>query len=215
MILGHNFGPSTIAKSNPSSGKAQTTLAKTQVLFDGMPAALYSVQNTPTGSFVSGFAPFELAGKTTTKIEVVYNGVASPPVTLNVLDAVPGLFTVNPSGTGQGMIVNADNSMNSESHRAARGAIVTILGTGFGLITPPGGDGTITGSPAPKVKLPVKVYLDGAVVTSSTRAESKNYDEIDAIKVLIPKTARANADLPVMIQIGDKVSQPGVTVAVK
>jgi len=229
-IYGYNFGPTTIAESNPSSGKAPTTLAKTQVLFDNTPAALYaieaeaipnirferdSVQNTPTGSFVIGFAPFELAGKTTTQVQVVYNGVKSPPVTLNVLDAVPGLFTVNSNGTGQGMVINSDNSMNSDSHRAPRGSIVTILGTGFGLITPSGGDGTITGSPAPKVKLPVKVYLDGAVVTSSTRAESKNYDEIDAIRVLIPTTARANADLPIMIQIGDKVSQPGVTVAVK
>ncbi len=215
MIQGNNFGPSTIAKNNPGSSKAQTTLAKTQVLFDGTPAALYSVQSTPTGSFVSGFAPFELAGKTTTQVQVVYNGVKSPPVTLNVLDAVPGVFTVSSTGTGQGMIVNSDNSMNSDSHRAPRGSIVTILATGDGLITPPGGDGAITGSPAPKLNLPVKVYLDGAVVTSSTRAESKNYDEIDAIKVLIPKTARANADLPIMIQIGDKVSQPGVTVAVK
>ncbi|HLN04434.1 MAG TPA: hypothetical protein VK335_34415 [Bryobacteraceae bacterium] len=215
MILGHNFGPGTIAKSNPSSGKAQTTLAKTQVLFDGTPAALYSVQNTSTNSFVSGFAPFELAGKTTTNVKVVYNGVASPPVTLYVLDAVPGLFTVNSSGTGQGMILNSDNSVNSDSHRAPRGSVVTALATGGGLTSPLSHDGVITGSPAPKLNLDVKVYLDGALVPSSTRSESGNYDEIDTIKIRIPATARPNADLPVMIQIGDKVSQPGVTVAVK
>ena len=214
-IYGYQFGPNTIAKSNPSSGKAQTTMSKTQVLFDDVPAALYSVQNTSMNSMVSGFAPFGLSGKTSTQVQVVYNGVKSPPVTLPVLDAVPGVFTVNANGTGQAMVINADNSMNSDSHRAPRGSIVTVLATGTGLLTPPGGDGTVTGSPAPKLKLPIKVYLDGAPVTSSTRAESKNYDEIDAIRILIPTTARANTDLPVMIQIGDKVSQPGVTVAVK
>lgn len=214
-INGYNFGPKTIAASNPSSGKAPTTLAKTQVLFDGTPVPLYSVQNTSTGSFVTGFAPFELSGKTTTQVQVVYNGVKSPPVTLNVLDAVPGIFTVNSNGTGQGMILNSDNSVNSDSNRAVRGSIVTLLATGTGLLTPPGGDGAITGSPDPKLSLRVKVYVDGVVVPSSARAELKNYDEILAIKVRIPATAPANADLPVMLEVGDKVSQPGVTVAVK
>ena len=230
-INGFNFAPKTPATVNPSSGQAPTILGGTQVLFDGQPARLSAAflaeanttikfereaaQNTSSASVVIGFAPYGLSGKTTTQVQVVYKGVKSPPVTLTVLDAVPGVFTVNSNGTGQGMILNADSTMNSDSDRAPRGSIVTVLGTGFGLITPPGGDGTITGSPAPKIDLPVKVYLDGAVVTSSTRAESKNYDEVDAIRVLIPETARANADLPLMIQIGDKVSQPGVTVAVK
>jgi len=79
-IDGFNFGPSKTATSNPSSGKAQTTLAKTQVLFDDVPAALESVVNTPTGAMVTGFAPFELAGKTSTQVQVVYNGVKSPPL---------------------------------------------------------------------------------------------------------------------------------------
>ena len=214
-IFGHNFGPTTIAKSTPNATKDQTTLAKTQVMFDDTPAPLSSVQNAPTGSFVTGFAPYELAGKTTTKVKVVYNGVASPPVTLNVLDAVPGIFTVNPSGTGQAMVINADNSMNSDSHRAPRGSVVTALATGGGLTVPASHDGVLTGSPAPKLNLNVKVYLDGVLVPSSTRSESGNYDEILAVKVRIPTTARANADLPLVIQIGDKVSQPGVTVAVQ
>jgi uncharacterized protein (TIGR03437 family) len=159
MIQGYNFGPGTIAKSNPSSAKPQTTLAKTQVLFDDTPAALYYVQNTTTNSIVTGFAPFELAGKTTTNVKVVYNGVPSPPVTLYVLDAVPGLFTLDLSGTGQGLILNADNSMNSDSHRAPRGSAVTALATGGGLTSPLSQDGVITGSPAPKLNLPVKLLF--------------------------------------------------------
>ena len=230
-ISGYNFAPKTPATVSPTSGQAPDILGGTQVLFDGAPARLNAVflaeanttikfereaaQNTSSASVVVGFASYALAGKTTTQVQVVYNGVKSPPVTLNVLDAVPGVFTVNPNGTGQVMAINADNSTNSDSNRAPRGSIVTLLGTGFGLITPSGGDGTITGSPAPKINLDVKVYLDGALVQSSTRADAKNYDEIDAIKIRIPTTARPNADLPLMVQVGDKVSQPGVTIAVK
>jgi len=107
------------------------------------------------------------------------------------------------------MAINADNSTNSDSHRASRGSVVTLLGAGFGLLSPPGGDGTITGSTPPKVSLPVKVYLDGGLVPSSTRAESKNYDEIDAFKVQIPKTARANADLPIIIEVGIRCHSQG------
>jgi hypothetical protein len=48
-----------------------------------------------------------------------YRGVASPPVFLSVLAAIPGLFTADASGSGQGAIVNQDGSINGEGNGAA------------------------------------------------------------------------------------------------
>jgi uncharacterized protein (TIGR03437 family) len=99
------------------------------------------------------------------------------------------------------------------------GDIVAVYGNGGGQTTPAGRDGAITGSgaPVPVLNLPVKVYVDGTLVSNVPYSGPAPglVEGIFQINFQIPANARHNANLPVMIEIGDKLSQPGVTVAIR
>ncbi len=218
LIGGENFAPAVQANLMlGSNGFVATTLGNTQVLFDGEPAPLQFAVNLISTAYVAGYVPFEIAGQATTNVQVVYNGVVSPAVTLNVLDAAPGLFTANSSGGGEGAILNKDYSTNSAGNGANPGDLVYIYGGGAGQTTPPGRTGGVTGAGAPvaTLNLPVEVFIDGVQATDVVYAGPAPdlIEGVFQINVRIPANARQGA-LPVVVQVGDKVTQPGVTVYV-
>ena len=59
-------------------------------------------------------------------------GARSNAILMPTAEAAPGIFTVNGTGFGQGLILNDDGTLNSEDNRAAPGSIVTIAVTGLG-----------------------------------------------------------------------------------
>lgn len=64
------------------------------MLFDRVAAPMiYAVSGQ-----VSADIPFEVAGKTSTQVQAVYQGAQSPPVRLPVLPATPGLFSATLAG---------------------------------------------------------------------------------------------------------------------
>ncbi len=139
-------------------------------------------------------------------------------MTLNVADAVPAIFTANTSGGGQGAILNQDFSLNGQGNGASPGDLVYIYGGGAGQTTPPGRTGGVTGAGAPvaNLNLPVTVFIDGVQATNVPYAGPAPglIEGVFQVNVQIPPNARSGA-LPVVIQVGDKVTQPGVTVYVK
>ena len=94
---------------------------------------------------MSAIVPYNVAGKASTQMQVEYLGMLSDPVTVPVAAAVPGLFTKDFSGTGQGAIVNQEGSLNSAANPAARGSIVSLYATGEGETNPSGIDGMLGG----------------------------------------------------------------------
>ena len=71
------------------------------------------------------------------KLILTYNGLASAAFNVNIVDADPGVFSVDASGAGQGAILNynattKDYSVNSSSSAAVRGSIIAIYITGHG-----------------------------------------------------------------------------------
>jgi uncharacterized protein (TIGR03437 family) len=218
---GDPFGPATLAgPALGANGLVVTSLGGTQVLFDGTAAPLYYSVNANGAGQVAGFAPFELAGKTETNVQVVYNGVASPPVTVNVIDAVPGLYTANSSGGGQGAILNHDLSVNGPGNPESPGNVIVLYGGGAGQTSPGGRDGGLAGVGAPlaTLTLPVKVFIDNIAATNVTYAGPAPglVEGVFQINVVIPAGVRHNANVPVVVQFGGDVqTQPGVTLATK
>lgn len=213
------FGPSAIAGPTlGTNGLVPTTLGLTQVMFDGTPASLYySLNNNGIGQ-VAGFAPFELAGKSTTSVQVVYNGVTSPPVQLAVTDALPGLYTANSDGGGQGAILNHDLTVNSDSNPESIGNLVVFYGGGGGQTSPPGRDGALAGVGGPLATFagPVQAFIDGISATVQYAGPAPGLVEgVFQINVIIPNGVRHNADVPVAVVFNGKQSQSGVTLAVK
>ena len=216
---GDAFGPATLAgPALDANGLVTTTVGNTQVLFDGTPAPLYySLNNNGLGQ-VAGFAPFELDTKTSTNVQVVYNGVKSPPVTIPVIDTAPGLYTADSSGGGQGAILNHDLSVNSASNPESVGNLIVLYGGGAGQTTPAGRDGGLAGVGAPlaTLKLPVKVFIDGIAATVQYAGPAPSLVEgVFQINALIPAGVRHNMNVPVVVQVEDKQTQPGVTLATK
>jgi len=220
IIGGDDFGPSSIAGPTlDSTGRAATTLGNTQVLFDGTLSPLYySLSNNGKGQ-VAGFAPFGLAGKTSTNVQVVYNGVTSPPVQIAVTDAMPGLYTADSSGGGQGSILNHDLTVNSPSNPESVGNLAVFYGGGGGQTSPPGRDGALAGIGGPLATFlaSVQVFIDGIQATNIPYAGPAPgiVEGVFQINAVIPPGVRRNANVPVVVVINGKQSQPGVTLATK
>jgi endo-1,4-beta-xylanase len=212
VVFPANVGPATLAGNGlDASGKVVTTIAGTRVLFDGVAAPMiYSVKNQ-----VSAVVPYEIAGQSSTQVQVEYNGIRSVAVTVPVLAAVPGILTANASGAGQAVAVNQDGSLNSASNPAARGSVVVLYATGEGKRNPAG----VTGVPAPAyaapVLSPVALTVGGAAATLGYAASAPGFVGLMQINLTVPDTAPTGASVPVVLTIGTAQSPSGVTIAVK
>ena len=214
-IFGTSLGPQTgVPWTVPPQGETvATTLAGTDVLFDGLPVPLLF---TSSGQ-VNALVPFEVAGKASTVLEVVYNGVTSAPMTLPVVAAEPGLFTADATGKGQGAIDNQDFSPNSAGKPAAAGSAIMLYGTGGGVTDPVSIDGGFNpiSSTGSLTTTPITATIGGqpAEVIYSGPAPGL-VTGIFQINVMLPN-GLPSGDEPVVVTIGNASSQVGVTVAVQ
>jgi uncharacterized protein (TIGR03437 family) len=207
------IGPATTVPQQLSAdGTSVTTLlGETRVLFDGVAAPMVYAAS---GQF-SAVVPYEVAGMSSTQMQVEFQGVLSNAVTLPVVQSAPGLFTADSSGSGQGLIFDAMGNPNSASNPAAAESVVTLYVTGEGQTAPAGIDGLIATDPAPAPVLPVSVTIDGidapVLYYGGAVGQVAGMMRID---VQIPDGAASGAR-PVVVQVGDAQSQTGVTVAVQ
>jgi uncharacterized protein (TIGR03437 family) len=211
-ILGSNLGPSSLVLYQLNGGAFPTLIAGTQVLFDGTPAPMiYSSRGQ-----VSAVAPYGLAGKATTSVQVVYQGAASAAVAVPVQAATPGIFSLDTSGMGPGAILNQDYAINSGPNPADRGSVVAIYCTGGGVTSPASTDGSITGTDLPLLTQNVSVKIgniDAKVVYSGGAPLAiAGLTQIDAE---VPAGVTPGTAVPVVVQVGSAQSQAGVTMAVK
>ena len=72
-LFGTNMGPASIVTLQVSNGTVTNSLAGTQVLFDGVAAPMiYTLDGQ-----VSAVVPYGVAGKTSTQVQVQYQGAVS------------------------------------------------------------------------------------------------------------------------------------------
>src|ERR1017187_7740356 len=125
-IFGSDLGPATPAGPQlDASGNVATTIADTQVLFNGAASPLIFA----SASQVNAVVPFG-AATGTTEVQVQYQGRASTSFTVTVVPAAIGILSASSAGVGQALAVNQDGSLNSPLNPAAPGSIVTFLATG-------------------------------------------------------------------------------------
>jgi uncharacterized protein (TIGR03437 family) len=213
-LFGSGIGPAVPATLQlTADGRfLTTTLAETQVLFDDVPAPLTYVSDTQ----VNAIAPYALAGKSTTQLQVEYQGVRSKPVTLKVAEAAPALFTQNASGSGPGAILNQDYQLNSAANPALKGSVVMLFATGEGQTNPPGVDGQVAADVLPKPRLPVTVLLGGvnAQVLYAGAAPGLVAGLVQ-VNVRVPTNVTSGNAVPVLLRVGNFESPAQVTMAVK
>jgi len=211
-IFGANMGPPGLVLYQLVGGAFPTNIAGTQVLFDGAPAPLIY---TKAGQ-VSAVAPYGLAGKTSTNVQVQYNSATSSVVAVPVQATAPGIFSLDSSGQGPGAILNQDFSINSGPNPAPRGSVVAIYCTGGGATDPVSVDGSVTTMPLPMLKQNVRVTIGGIPApVSYSGAAPQAVAGLTQINVQVPAAAPSGPSVPVVVQVGTVQSQPGLTMAVQ
>lgn len=212
-IFGQREGPPSLeGAALDEAGSLSTVVQGAQLFFDGNPAPLVYASSRQLGAVV----PYSVAGNPTTSVQVSYLGVLSPSAILPVVPSMPGIFTQSAQGSGAGAILNQDLSINSALNPAARGDYIAIYATGEGETAPSGVDGVITGSTPPQPILPVSVQIDGLdAIVEYAGAAPGIVAGVLQVNARIPDSAHPGPSVPVLVKVGGKPSQPGVTVAVK
>ena len=133
-LTGFGIGPDTgVAYQPDAQGNIPRQLAGVQVLFDGQPAPVLYAQSRQ----INAVAPVELSGQTKTSISVIYNQNTIGSIPARVTSwGVPGIFRLQGGASTQAAAINQDGTLNGPANPAARGSVVSIWGTGFGLIEP-------------------------------------------------------------------------------
>jgi uncharacterized protein (TIGR03437 family) len=217
VIFGSNMGPATLATLVVgSNGALATTVSGTQVTFDGVAAPIIFTSSNQ----VSVMVPYEIANRATTSLVVSYNGVSSAATQLRVVDAAPGIYTVNSSGSGQGAILNQNGTVNSAGNPEVAGNVIQIFATGEGQTSPGGSSGAITPGrlPTPTPTLPVTVTIGGVSVPASDILFAG--EAPGAVSGVLQVNARVPAGagtgpVAVVIRVGGTASQSNVTVSLR
>jgi len=221
-IQGANMGPGTLATYIVQNGVLITTVAETTVTFDGIPAPIVYTSSTQ----VSVMVPYGVAGRGRVNMVVSYRSAPSAPFGINVVDVSPGLYTLNASstgagsGTGQGAILNQNNTVNSSVNPETAGNFIQIYATGEGVTTPRGIDGAINPArlPLPAPSVPVSVTIGGIQVPASDiayagEAPGSVQGQLQ-VNAKIPDTLPSGPQ-PIFITVGGVPSQASVIVNVR
>jgi uncharacterized protein (TIGR03437 family) len=208
-ILGSNFGPATpVGLQLDASGNVATTLAGTQVLFNGVASPLISA----SAGQVSAIVPFGVAIGTV-QVQVNYQGQTSASFPLTVAPAAIEIL----SAGGQAIVVNQDGSLNSPLNPAAAGSVITLLATGAGQLSPGGKDGAVVApGNLPRLVLPVQAQIGGQSADVEYAGGAPGIVEgVIQVNLQIPPGAQTGAAVPLVLQVGDSTSQPGITLAIQ
>lgn len=140
------------AQSQPTAVPLPTQFGGVSVTVNGIPAPLFFV----SPGQINLQTPFAVQGPSAT-IVVTNNGQTSNPVEVPVAATSPGVFSVQQTGFGPGIVTHADFSLVNAQNPAHLGEVVIIFLTGMGVLNPPFADG------APGPVNPLSVTTDPSV----------------------------------------------------
>jgi uncharacterized protein (TIGR03437 family) len=146
LITGQTVGPSpSVTSPIPGPGSLPTTVLgsnpvnSTSVTFNGVLAPI--VYAGAGGTSVQ--VPYEVAGSTSASVVLTVGAQTATAFTVPVAPTAPGIFTLNFTGSGDAVAINADGTLNSPKNAAARGSNLKIYATGEGVTLPPDVNGIV------------------------------------------------------------------------
>jgi uncharacterized protein (TIGR03437 family) len=225
--IGAVFGANLIVGSQPQSASVlplPASLRSTRAFVNGIQAPLFYVSN---GQINLQIPQTTASGQA---YVVVYreDGIAASG-TIQVSSAVPGLFSTNSMGTGQGAILNADFSPNGDPSldpqlkRAKRGDYVIIFGNRPTSLLVNGETGQPAsvedGAPSPVNPLltlvqPASVIIGDKTVAASFSGLTPGFVALWQLNVLIPADAPVGNAIDLSVRIDGRTSNR-VTIAIE
>jgi len=212
-IFGKGLGPAAPQPGHITNSAFDTSLAGTQVLFDGVAAPLLMVSNYQINAVV----PSPVRFRAQTAVRVLVNGKMTPPVTLAVVPLTPAIFTLNGRGTGQGAVLNQDGSINSPTNPAARGSIISVFANSAGFWYPAMGEGIVAPGPVDGNFGFSSVQVNG-ISQFPTPYFGNAPGEVTAlwqINVPVPRNAPTGSYIPIRILASGIANGQRVTIAIK
>jgi uncharacterized protein (TIGR03437 family) len=207
-IRGVNVGPYPSVAAG--AGSLPLTLGGVQVTFGGTPAAI----SYASSNLLAVQVPYGIVPGQPTEMRVIYQNT-SDPVSLDVLNAAPGVYTQSADGKGGVTAVNPDGTMNSALRPAPKGRQVAIYAAGLGAVNPSLGTGQMPPlSPISFTTFPVTAVVDGYQAEVSFAGLAPGFPGIYQVNLTIPVGARSGAQSLTLFAAGTP-SQSDITIYVQ
>lgn len=175
------------------------------VMFDQTAAPLISAQ----AGEIWAVAPAAVNGEKTASVTVHFQGGSSGALGVQVMPAIPGIFTLDGSGEGQAAALNEDGSINSAANPAAGGSVLAFWATGQGVTSPALADGQAApDSPLSQPTLPVAVTIAGQPAQVVAAALAPAYAGAMQVNVVVPTGIPAGGAVLVLSVGGVTYNQP-------
>jgi uncharacterized protein (TIGR03437 family) len=178
-----------------------TTLGSTQVLMNGVAAALFFV----SAGQINAQVPWELLGNKQVNVRVVNGGQSSNTEVPSFAPGSPGIFML--SGTTTAIATHgADGSLVTTTNPAARGEVLILYATGLGPVTnTPASGAPGPGGPLAMLKDIAIVTIGGKFATVFFAGLAPGFVALYQMNIQVPN------DAPVGDEVGVQVLSGGVS----
>ncbi len=187
-----------------------TTLASTQVLFNGQPAPLFFV----SPGQINALVPFELAAAGSAQLQVSVLGVLSPPVSLALAAAAPGILTLTQDGKGAAVAQHTDFSLVTVANPAHPGETIVVYGLGFGSTQPVVTSGVAAPVPPAWTAATPTVRIGSASAEVSFSGLTPGAVGLYQLNIKVPPETSPGDAVPLVVTFGSAASN-AVTLPVK
>jgi uncharacterized protein (TIGR03437 family) len=182
----------------------KSVLGDTQVQLGGTPLPLLYASDGQVNAQV----PYDVAVNTELQLLVKRGDALSVPLSVTVAAAQPAIFTVDQSGSGQGVIVDGvTNLLNGVANPARAGDTVVIYCTGLGNVTPPVAAGQASTGPA-STNSPVTVTMDGKPAQVNYAGLTPGFPGLYQINAVVPAGITPGNSVAVVASLANASSSP-------
>jgi uncharacterized protein (TIGR03437 family) len=209
-LFGQNFlaAGSTTVTAGAFPLPKQLGPQNTSVSACGQRFPLYSVSPNQINAQV----PLECPTSGTVTATVTAGGQTGTQ-TFTLAAAAPGIFTVNGSGAGDGVIVHADYSLVNAAAPASPGETVVIYATGLGPTSPQFADGAAANQ-MNNTAMPVTVTIGGKAATVTYAGLAEGWVGLYQVNAMVPSGLTGSQ--AIVVTVGGTYSSPGgVTLAIQ
>lgn len=185
--------------SQASALPLPTQLNGVEVLFNGSPVPLFYADPNQINFQVPMAAP--QSGTADLQVVDIASGRVLGDTTVQMLSAVPGIFTQSGDGMGPAAALNQDNTVNGQTNPAAQGTVITLFGTGQGFIPGAPPDGNVSNAPLPAPGAPIFIMGTGPVPSANIKYAglAPTLVGVWQINVLIPDTVITTPTNPTQV----------------
>ena len=209
-IFGAKMGPASgVFGQLDGEGRLDTSLAGVSVQFDGIAAPLFYVRSDQINAQV----PYAVAGKSSTRVKVLYQGASSSEATVPVSGTAPAMFSYSNDNT-RAVALNQSGAVNSTANPAAPGEMITLFATGEGQTEPAGMEGKPAEAPYPAPTAPVTLQIDGQNAEIAYAGAAPGFAGLMQVNARVPAGISGSGAVPVQLFAGG-VASPRITIAVR